>query len=480
MKFDILITSVPWTDTDAPLMAPAALKGALTNHDFLTVAIDLNAEIRNLVIDSPHKSSIIKFFTTEQVDAAAIPGISDIFDLMVDRILEYNSEWVALSLLTHLSQISTKWLCFCLKQKRPNIKIVIGGPGCANSLQNIDTYLMQLKSQKLIDYYIVGDGEHSLVELLKGNSSYPGINSNNWQTLSNLDDLPLPNYDDYNFSLYRLKKVSIWGSRGCVRDCTFCDIHEHWDRFQWRSAESIVNEMKVQQQKYGVNIFHFADSLVNGNQKEYRKFIKLLSDHNLDKTENKKIKWSGFFIFRPKEQMREEDWKLTAESGAQILAVGVESFAEHVRYHLKKPFSNDDLDYGLTMSKKHNIGLALLMIVGYVTETEQDHQTQLEWIRNNQIYANNPVVSVSVGSTLAILPGTWLYQNRKQLGITLASNNVFQDWVKEDINSTPMIRMQRLKEFVQALVDSGFSPNVSMDNHQLIENYINSNHYEKN
>jgi hypothetical protein len=473
MKIDALITSVPWTDTDAPLMAPAVLKSSLVKNNFSAVAIDINAEVRDFVLKSPHQSSLIKFFTTEQIDPDAIESIDQIFNYMTDRILSYNSKWVALSLLTYLSQIPTKWLCFHLKQKRPDIKIVVGGPGCFNSLKSIDTYLTNLKAQQLIDHYITGDGEHALFELINGNNQYPGVDSSNWKEIKDLDNLPFPDYDDYNFSLYRLNKVSIWGSRGCVRDCTFCDIHEHWHKFQWRTAESIVEEIIYQHKRYGINLFHFADSLVNGNQKEYRKFIRLLSDYNLDKSENNKIKWSGFFIFRPKEQMREEDWYYTAQSGAMVLAVGVESFVEHIRYHLKKPFSNIDLDYGLQMGKKYNIGMYLLAIVGYVTETQQDHLDQLQWIKDNKHYADNPVLEVQIGSTLGILPGTWLHTNHKELGVELASDNVYQDLVKKDINNTPIIRMQRHEEIQKTLNDNGFRAQTTIDNHQLIEHYIN-------
>ena len=267
--------------------------------------------------------------------------------------------------------------------------------------------------------------------------------------------------------------LGILGSRGCVRNCTFCDVHEHWNKFQWRSAESIFNEMMHQYHSYGINIFLFSDSLVNGNQKEYRKLIKLLADFN--RTHDIKIRWTGFFIFRPKEQMHEEDWKLTAESGALKLIVGVESFVDHIRYHLKKKFSNGDLEYGLEMASKYNVALQLLLIVGYVTETDQDHQEQLEWVRKHTHY-RNVIQTINVGSTLAILPGTWLHSNQKNLNIRMNSTEVFQDWTREEINSTPEIRMARHRELVDELKINGYNVVVEQDNHVLIESYIRNYH----
>jgi radical SAM superfamily enzyme YgiQ (UPF0313 family) len=468
----IVIASVPWTDTDSPLMAPAALKSVLEKNSISCKALDINAEVRHKINSSDNRSSILKFFLNEIVEENARLEIAEILDYMAGRILEHDPEWVALSLLTYLSQIPTRWLCFLLKKKKPSVKIVIGGAGCFSTLKGIDAFTTELKSQKLIDHFIVGDGEQSLLELIQGQDSSGETDSYKWNQIRDLDSIPPPNYDDYDWSLYEIRRVSVWGSRGCVRDCTFCDIHEHWSKFTWRSADSIFQEIKYQFEKYEINLFSFADSLVNGNQKEFRNLINLLADYNRTLPDEKKIRWSGFFIFRPEEQMKEEDWKTMAESGAILLLVGIESFVEHIRYHIKKKFSNKDLDYGLRMAKKYGIDLSLLTIVGYVTETQEDFDQQLQWIRNNSHYANAPIKNIQMGSGLAILPGTWLHRHAQELGIKLSSTQVFQDWERPSINSTPELRMKWHIEMKRVLQENGFVPTYVEDNHVLIESHL--------
>lgn len=471
-KITAVIASVPWTDTNSLLMAPGVLKSALTQAGIDSVALDLNQEVRQKIRTSEHSDQLIQFLLTQEVSDEARDEIHALFMMMADRILRYDPEWVCLSLLTYLSQNSCRWLCFILKQRRPDIKIAIGGAGCFISLKSIDGFAVNLRSRGLIDYFISGDGEQALAELIKGNTSYPGINVTTWQELRNLDSLPFPDYTDYDFGLYSTKSVGIWGSRGCVRECTFCDIHEHWSKFQWRSADSIFEEICQQHQQYGITLFKFSDSLINGNQKEYRRLIRLLAEYNQELAEDQRIRWTSFFIFRPESEMSEEDWRLTAESGALILLVGVESFVDHIRDHLKKKFNNRDLDYGLRMAKKYSVGLTLLMIVGYVTESEQDHQEQLEWIRQNRHYADNPVKMVQVGSTLSILPGTWLDKHREELNITMGSDEVYQDWTRDDIGSTPEVRMRWHQEMIRELEQNGFTPAFAQDNHMLIEAYV--------
>jgi radical SAM superfamily enzyme YgiQ (UPF0313 family) len=468
----VVIASIPWTDTNSLLMAPGVLKSTLTRAGITSVALDLNQEARQQLLASEYSTEITQFLLTQEVAPAAQPAIHALFNNMADRILSYNPEWVCLSLLTYLSQNTCRWLCFILKKRRPDIKIVIGGAGCFISLKSIDSFAVNLRSRGLVDYFISGDGEQALTELIQGNTTYPGVNVTTWQELRNLDNLPFPDYTDYNFDLYSTKSVGIWGSRGCVRECTFCDIHEHWSKFQWRSADSIFEEICQQHQQYGITLFKFSDSLINGNQKEYRHLIKLLAEYNSGLSDSNRIRWTSFFIFRPETEMSEEDWRLTAASGAFLLLVGVESFVDHIRDHLKKKFTNRDLDYGLRMAQKHSVNLTLLMIVGYVTETEQDHQEQLEWIRQNRNYAGNPVKLVQVGSTLSILPGTWLDKHREELNIKMGSDEVYQDWTREDIGSTPEVRMRWHQEMVSELEQNGFTPIFAQDNHMLIETYI--------
>ena len=60
----IVIATVPWTDTDFPIMAPAVLKSVLLTHGIASATVDLNAEIRNYLTTQPKKDSLLKFFLT--------------------------------------------------------------------------------------------------------------------------------------------------------------------------------------------------------------------------------------------------------------------------------------------------------------------------------------------------------------------------------------------------------------------------------
>lgn len=459
---DVVIVSVPYTDTTAPIMAPAVLKSAVESIGLSAVAFDLNAIIVNHVHAHPKKLLLQDFFYFERMDAELEKDIVEIFNLMVAEIIKHRPRYVALSLLHYQCQAAGKWLSFCLKKYDSNIKIIMGGTGVVSQLASADeTYVQQLKNINLIDHYIRGDGEQALTELLIGNLEFDGIDSITWKEIANLDSLPYPDYDNYDFSLYQSPFIGILGSRGCVRQCTFCDVHEHWKQFRWRDGKMIFQEMLYQNKKYGTRFFKFQDSLINGNVKEYNQLIELLAKHNRDNPDNK-FHWSSYFIFRPATQMSEDVWKLTAESGAYVLSVGVESLVDKNRYHIKKKFNNQDIDFALSMAKKYGVKIFFITLVGYVTETEQDHQDALQWLCDNQHYAKDPIYRFSVGGTLAILPNTWLDRNQKELGVIWMKgdkdplNGENHLWSIPETNNTYETRVRRLQELIQVGQECGF------------------------
>lgn len=459
---DLVLVSVPYSDTTAPIMAPAALKGAVIAQNYSCAAFDLNAIVVKYIQDHPKKLEFLEFFYFERLLNDIDHELVKLFDLMVDSIMEYNPKTVGLSLLHYQCQTSAKWLCFRLKQKYPEVQIIIGGTGITGQLVSSDRgFCDYLKENQLIDHYIHGDAEISLPELLKGNTSYPGIDSLAWQEISDLNILEYPDYDNYDFSLYESPFIGILGSRGCVRQCTFCDVHEYWTKFKWRSGENIFNEMMYQNRKYGTRFFKFQDSLINGNVKEYTTLVKLLAQHNTDYPENS-FQWASYFIFRPASAMSEELWQLTGQSGAYMLNVGIESLVDKNRHHIKKKFNNDDIEFALAMAKRYGINIFFILMVGYVTETEQDHLDTLQWIRDHKHYAGNPIHTISVGGTLAILPNTWLERNQKELGVIWLNGeeslntNRNHLWTVPKFGNTYQVRVTRLNELIQVSEESGF------------------------
>lgn len=465
----LVITSIPWTDTEAPLTAPALLKSQCIQHGIDTTAIDLNQEVLQFCKKNYSEqydeiqSAFIQNHNNNDPDI-----VQNIIEFMDNRIMEYNPTHVGFSLLTYASQFLCEWLCFYFRVHHPHIKIILGGPGISNTLKTEKGFAERLLDEKQIDFFVKGDGDKLLSKLvIENNPELPGVNEQDWQQLITLNNQPYPMYDEYKWKLYDNQSLGIVGSRGCVRKCSFCDIHTHWKKFQWRSADDIFNELVYQSEKTGVTKFKFQDSLINGNQNEFMKLMRLLSLHN-QKNSNNKLEWSSFFIFRPKKQMQEEDWELISHS-AYTLTVGVESLVEHVRMHMRKKFTNEDLDYCLQMCQKYSIPVGMLLIVGYVTDTEKTHRETMQWFEKNKHYAGNPIKYVSFGGGLGILPGTEIYRRQDELGIILNDVNFDHQWESVDGKNTHAVRMRWMREQQSACKNAGFYEESRTDNHLIME-----------
>lgn len=469
---DMVLLTVPWTDSSLPLMAPAALKPIVEKAGLSCLAVDLNVEVYEFTKGHQHQDQLIRFFFDETIDENTGPILSNLFESTARQILAWKPRYVGLSLFSYVCQNAAKWLAYYIKKLDPDVTILVGGAGCLATFTGPSEYIDNMLKMKLFDYHIRGDGENSLYELLIGNSGYHGINSLEWKEMDQqeLRSLPHPDYSDYLFEMYEKKALPLIGSRGCVRQCTFCDYIANWKKFQWRTADDIFNEMLSQHQKYNVRSFKFQDSLTNGNQKEFFRLIELVAEHN-QKNPNDRFSWSGYYIFREHTARSDREWELLSLSGAESLAVGIENLNQHIRYAIGKKFSNEAIDYHLEQAKKHNIRLILLNIVGYVNETQEDIDFAKQWLVDHVKYKDN--LYLQWGGTLGIFPNTYLDQNKEFLGIKIVGNHPSL-WVNPSIGSTPALRARWAKELNELGKQLGYQVADNMDNHFLLETLINA------
>jgi len=340
--------------------------------------------------------------------------------------------WLAFSVFSFYNTRIINLLLQNIKGMRRNFKIVLGGNGCSSAMAEFDgkEFGHYCLDNKLCDYVIFGEGEVALDELLKGNNNYPGINKTNFTQIANLDILEFPDYKGIDWSKYVDPRLMITGSRGCVRKCTFCDIELTWPKFRYRSAENIVEEMKRNFYETGITKFEFTDSLINGSTSNFNKFNELLIEEKAKDTALAEITYTGQFICRPQKQMPERTYELMYNAGCVQITVGIESFSESIRDHMKKKFSDEDIDYHFEMCGRWSIPNILLLIIGYPTETEEDHQSNINALYKYKKYSDMGTIFMSRwGFTMHIYDGTPISAMKDELGIKDDNSNVHGDAV---------------------------------------------------
>lgn len=424
-KCDILLVNVPFISTAYPPAGTSALKGAVQQHGFTAKVLDFNLDLFSKKLDKNILSDLENYFTVNtDLQNQSKPILENYYIQCIEQIKKYNPTWLGISVFTFQCQRATIDLCKLVRQICPHLKIVIGGAGISTSgiASHTADFGDNLKQQNLIDHYIKGDGEISLVELMKNNLNYPGINKPVYKVIDDLDKLAFPDYDDvidlpYEYHNH-VKILPITGSRGCVRHCTFCDIHAFWKKFAFRSGKNIAKEMISLYEKYQIKNFFFMDSLINGSMKAYRELCSVLVEYyEQNNLGDKFFRWGGQFIIRSSKQMREEDYQLAAKSGCSGLCCGVESGSESVRNHMQKQFSNEDLDYTMEQFRKHGITCYFFIITGYPTETEQDFQDTIDMFHRYKKYSiDGTLFGVNLNGLLSVDDGTPLYAKSEELG----------------------------------------------------------------
>jgi radical SAM superfamily enzyme YgiQ (UPF0313 family) len=430
---DIVLAIVPRIIDDFGYTpaGPALLKGSLAAAGYSSKIIDFNAELDEIYKnDQALLSSIGNYFMNHTLYN------QDVFEL-VDKlitkwaydIVDLAPTWVGISVFSYNSQRATRLLAIRLKTINPDIKIVVGGAGIATDF----TFCETLYQEHIIDAYIRGEGEISLINLLNGNLSYPGINGIPFQQIDDINNLAYPVYDDYELSDYTNRKgliaLPITGSRGCVRSCTFCDIASMWPKYRFRDGKNIAEEIKYQVERHGVNAFRFTDSLINGSLKAFKDMVTELARYRMALPEHRRFIWDSHFIVRGPRDMKPEMFDLMRDSGAGTMLMGVESGSQSVRDHMKKGFTQSELDYCMEQFARTGIKTRILMVVGYPTETEEDFKQSLNMFTEYKPYCDQGVIEeVNLGLTLNLLHNTPLTNNLEKYQITQENNHI-NNWV---------------------------------------------------
>jgi radical SAM superfamily enzyme YgiQ (UPF0313 family) len=280
----------------------------------------------------------------------------------------------------------------------------------------------------LADCYVLGEGDVLFGKFLLGCAEgQPGFNTKGstetWQPqISDMDATPLPSYKKVNFSDYRFAynkpEVTLTASRGCVRDCTFCDVGYFWKKFRFRSGARVAEEMYKSYNEMGITDFWFNDSLMNGSFKQFFELMECLKKFQDQDAGFADIKYGGQLILRPKNTHTEQMYQMLGETGGKFFQVGIESGSEAVRDHMRKKFSNDDIHYHYEMSARFKIQNWIFMTVGYPTETDKDFQDTMDLYTSLQKYLiDDTIVGTGVAGPVLILPNTPLSSMMGELGI---------------------------------------------------------------
>ncbi|MGL5378389.1 B12-binding domain-containing radical SAM protein [Clostridium sp.] len=258
---------------------------------------------------------------------------------ILDYVIKNKIKIIGISILFSSNELSKRIndLCNKLKNINKDLFIFIGGIGVSS---NPTCYL----KNKNINAICIGEGEKTVEELIYAYRNgdilddIPGVLLREGQELKkrkfieNLDELPFmardcidKRIDFYGREFIRNSIFVIYAGRGCIGSCSFCSLHNVsrlniGKIYRERSLESVINEIKMLNDKYGAYKFIFWDEclLLPGKKgiEKAHKLADLIS----------KLNFSITFSFQTRpDTITEEAIKSLQRVGLRDIFIGIEN-----------------------------------------------------------------------------------------------------------------------------------------------------------
>lgn len=407
---------------------------AITEHaGYKTIAFDVNIACyqatrswENFIHFDPWNHSYMTKWFSPEYQQYIHPHIKSTLDDYIEKVIKFNPTAVAFTLYDS-NRESLLYFHGELKKRLPNVISLIGGPICNKGDPRLGPEW---------DYISQGEGEKLILEILEDVelNGKPETTKKYVQQIGeriNLDELPLPNWNFYDFSQYQVPNgATLEFSRGCVAKCVFCDETHFW-KFRGRASDRVLEEVTDLYNR-GVNTFWFVDSLLNGNLKELRNFANKIVERKM------KIRWIGYS--RCDERMDLEYFKDIAASGCMGFAFGVESGSDKVLQDMQKGITSEEVYNNFRDSSAVGLESGIMLIVGFPTEKNEDFYQTLELLWRVR---NFNLSFVACGFTLQLTPETVMGQDGESYGVIPGyyGNN----WITKNFDNSKLHRLIRLK-----------------------------------
>ncbi|RJQ13803.1 MAG: radical SAM protein [Nitrospiraceae bacterium] len=320
---------------------------------------------------------------------------------------------LGLSTMTCFQIKNTLGLARLARKINPDIPLVWGGT-------HPSMMAGQTLESPLVDFIIKGEGEQTLLELVRavqeGKTDFSAVDGLGWKQngrnvinkdrdFLDIETLPFPyrgKGKDILLEYIRrsgdtLENIGYESSRGCPHKCGFCyNVYFHKNVCRVKSVAKVREEL-LKLKALGVHkLTFYDDTFLAGKKDMMLNILDLLKELDFKWISNVRIN-----TFTP------ELLKKFEESGCVYLFFGVESPDDEVLKYIRKGQNRRMIDEGIATVSKGNIKTLYSLIIGLPNQTDEQLERTLDFA--DEIRRRHPGAEVPIQPYVP-LPGTSLYE----------------------------------------------------------------------
>lgn len=317
----------------------------------------------------------------------------------------------------------TKMCLTNMREAAITMMILAKAEGCTiivSSSDATDHYEQYLRNGA--DFVILGEAEQTLLELInaieQGETDFQGIpglvfsqnaqpvKTVRRQVMKDLDALPFPAWDLVDLAPYRAMWLKSSGyfslnmatTRGCPFKCNWCAKPIYGNRYNSRTPENVILELKLLKEIAPFDHIWFCDDIFGLKPGWVHAFANLV--------EKEQLPFSFKIQARADLLLQENYIKDLARAGCRTIWMGAESGSQKILDAMDKGITVDQIYRATTLLKKNGIHPGFFIQFGYPGETKEDIAQTIRMIRD--------LAPAEIGISVSYpLPGTVFYERVK-------------------------------------------------------------------
>jgi len=302
----------------------------------------------------------------------------------------------------------TLWVTERLKQQRPDLTIILGGPEITRDNAGV-------LASPAVDLAAIGEGEQTLAELLGAMASTgnarPTI-AGLWQRgvaqpprprqpLTNLDEICSP-YLEGILDAAEEQMMLLETARGCIFKCRFCYYPKSYDRLYQLGHPQIAANLRHAAARGAREVF-LLDPTLN-QRRDFPELLRLLARENPDRqfTYSAELRAEGITA---------DTAQLLAEANFAEVEVGLQSVERAAQDLMDRRVNQKAFQRGTQAMLDAGIRVRVDLIVGLPGDTPDSVRRGIDYLASLRPRCESQVFN------LAILPGTAFREDAARLGL---------------------------------------------------------------